>query len=89
MANKFKEVNKPFFEEISKIFRNRLKEMNVTKYTFCLRNGFNRNTCERILKAQCSFSLNTLIEYLDAAGLEIKIIRKETQQKSQSNEHNN
>lgn len=77
MGNYKKEINQPFLEKIAKAIRDRLKELRMTKYAFCRDNNFNRATCDRILKARYSFSLSTLAEYLEAAGLEIKIVKKD------------
>lgn len=76
MANRKKDLYHTFFDEISYTFKKRLDELGITMYAFCRDNKLNRATFWRILRGQCSFSLNTLIEYLDAAGLELKITKK-------------
>lgn len=64
-------------EYIAKSIRGTLREKGISKYAFCVNNGFNRNSFERMLKAKKSYTLQLLFDYLDAAGLELKIEKKQ------------
>lgn len=78
MANIRKEINYPFFEEVAKRYEQRLNELGLTKYAVCRDNPqINRPTLDRITSGKRSLTLNTLIEYLDVIGLELKIVAKE------------
>lgn len=77
MANIRKKDNQAFLSQLTAIFNERLKEMGITKYALCRDNNFNRSTCDSIVRGLRPVSVNTLIEYLDAVGLELTIKRKD------------
>lgn len=77
MANKKKQINQQFYDSLAEIFRNRLNELGITKYALCRDNNFNRRTCDVIINAYRSVNIDTLLEYLDAVGLELKVVEKQ------------
>lgn len=77
MANIKKADNSTFWDKLTAIFNERLKEMGITKYALCRDNNFSRSTCDRIVRGLRPVNVNTLIEYLDAVGLELTIKRKD------------
>lgn len=85
MPNVKNEPNHPFFKKLAKTFRERLKEIGITKYALCRDNKFSRQTCQAILTGERSFSLAVLLEYLDAVDLELKIVRKKPKRNKNEN----
>ena len=77
MANIRKKDNIDFWDKLTVTFTERLKELGITKYALCRDNNFSRNTCDRIVRGLSPVNVNTLIEYLDAVGLELTIKKKD------------
>lgn len=84
MANRKIDISHPFFKVVSKTFYNRLAELGISPYSFCLENKLNNVTFSKVLKNKSSLSVAALLRYIDAAGLELKIVKKE-----EANEDNN
>lgn len=76
MGRKKQTLNHPFFDTLSKAYTDRLKELNITKYAVCRDWKLNRNTCDTIIKKHHSLDLATLLTYMDAVGLKLKIVKK-------------
>lgn len=68
-------------EYVAKVFNDRLKELGMSRYRFLkIHDGdINAPTLRRVFRGDGSTSLSTISHYCDLLGLEIKIIKKESE----------
>lgn len=77
MANKKKEINQYVLKYIGEAMTARLREKGMSFYSFWRSNGFSAQTCHRVFNGTTSCNVATLVEYLDALDLELKIVPKD------------
>lgn len=76
MANCKKPINEYFLSYLASVMTARLKEKGITFYAFWKYNGFSPDSCKRVFKGRASCNIGSLVQYLDALDLEIKIVPK-------------
>lgn len=78
MANYKKEVNTKVTGYIAQALKDRCNELGLTRYRIIRDDPkFSIQSAQRLFSGKDSYNVNTLAEWLDKLGLEIRIVKKD------------